>query len=160
VNVLETEYEVTVRTEAPAEAVWEEIHPLEVLMAGVPTITEAKISPDGRQASLIGGLSRWPPAWRQLEATAELLEAVAPERLRWSVTIPSLDWYFEGTFELAPVASNETNITHRGVLRCGHPLVSRLPHFAEGVLETHVEDLASRAGARAAKRFLAGRQLG
>jgi hypothetical protein len=108
----------------------------------------------------IGGLSRWPPAWRQLEATAELLEAVAPERLRWSVTIPSLDWYFEGIFELTPVASNETNITHRGVLRCGHRLVSRLPHFAEGVLETHVEDLASRAGARAAKRFLAGRQLG
>jgi carbon monoxide dehydrogenase subunit G len=160
VSVLETDYETMVRAEAPVEAVWEEIHPLEVLIAGVPTITDAQISPDGRQASITGGLSRWPPAWRSLEARAELIEAATRERLRWTVTIPSLEWHFEGTFQLAPVASDETNITYRGVLQCGHPLASRLPHLMVGVLETHVQDLASRAGRRAANRHLAERKLG
>lgn len=158
--MLETDYETRIRTQAPVEAVWEEIHPLERLLTGIPTVTSSKISTDGQRASITGGMARWPPSWRQLEATAEVIEAVAPERLRWAITIPSLDWHFDGTFELAPVASDETNITYRGVLRCGHPLASRLRHVVVGVLETHVQDLAARAGRRAANRTLAERALG
>jgi hypothetical protein len=58
------------------------------------------------------------------------------------------------------VASDETSLTYRGILRCTHPLASRLRHFMVGLLETHVQDMAARAGRRAANRSLAERTLG
>jgi len=158
--VREIQSEVRVRTEAPVHAVWDEIYPLDHLLENVPTVVSWEPSVDGKRAAIVGWFARWPVAWRSLAGTAEVTEAVAPERLRWATTIPSLGLTSEGTFELAPLGLDETSLTYRGVLRCGDRYAGRLRHVLTGVLEGHLDAVASRVATRAARRTLAERTLG
>jgi hypothetical protein len=73
-----------------------------------------------------------------------------------TVTVLDVGLYFVGTFELDPVAAEETNLTFQGELRCDHPLAGRLRHVLTGILETHIDAVATRIAARAA----AARALG
>jgi uncharacterized membrane protein len=154
------EWEARERVEAPADTLWEELWPLDHLLENVRTISSFEVSPDGRRASASGGLAQWPVMWREATGTAEVVEALTAEVLRWSMVIPSPELEFEGTFELTPAGAGETNLVYRGVLRCGDPHAGRLRHVLCGLLEYHLETVASRVATRAARRTSAARALG
>lgn len=153
------EWETRERVEASAATVWEELWPLDHLLENVRTISSFEVSPDGLRASASGGLAEWPVMWRKATGTAEVVEARTAEVLRWTMTIPSLQLDFDGTFELAPAGAVETNLVYRGVLRCADPYAGRLRHVLSGLLEYHLESVASRVATRAARRTSAARAL-
>jgi len=158
--VYETDYDLTIRTRAPVETVWDELRTLERLLENTPTVSSFSVDDDGRHASLVGGLTRWPVAWRSLAAEAEIVEVDPPHRLDWTLTVAELDLRFAGTFELTPVSAEETNLTYRGSLRCGDSPVCLLRHVLAGILEGHMEALATRLATRAARRTAAEQALG
>ena len=156
----EIQSEAKVRTAAPVQAVWDEISPLDHLLENVATITSWECCGDGTRASIVGWFARRPRVWNSLAGTAEVVEAVTPERLRWIVTVPTLELMSEGTFELTPLGLDETALTYRGVLRCGDRYAGCLRHVLTGVLEGHLESVAARVATRAERRTLAERTLG
>ena len=155
----ETDYAVTLRTAASAGAVWDELRTLERLFENMSTVSSYEVDADGHGATFLGALTRWPAAWRSLPGRAEVVASEPPGRVVWSVTIPDIDLHFVGTFELAPVAAEETNLTYSGVLCCGHRLSGRLGRVLEGVLEAYMDDLVTRIASRAARRAAAEQAL-
>jgi hypothetical protein len=158
--VREIQCEVNVRTEAPVQAVWDEISPLDHLLENVPTVVSWECDGAGTRATIVGWFARRPRVWSSLTGTAEVTEAMEPERLRWMTTVPSLELTSEGTFELTPLGLGETSLTYRGVLRCGDRYAGCLRHVLTGVLEGHLESVAARVATRAERRTLAERTLG
>jgi hypothetical protein len=82
-----------------------------------------------------------------------------PRRLEWAVTVPDVDLHFTGTFELEPVAADETKLTYRGVLQCGDRHAGRLRNSLAEILERHMDGLATRIASRAARRTAAAQAL-
>lgn len=158
--MFETDYALTLRAAAPLDTVWDELHTLERLLENVQTISSFEIEADGRHASFTGALTRWPASWRSLPGQAEITSTERPRRLGLTLTVPEVALQFVGTFELDPVAAEETNITYRGELHCEHPLAARLRHVLTGILETHMDALVTRIASRAARRTAAAHALG
>jgi hypothetical protein len=159
VGVYETDYALTIRTAAPLDAVWDELHTLERLLEHTPTVSSFEVDPGGGHASFTGSLVRWPASWRSLPGRAEIVAAEPERRLEWIVTIPDVQLRFAGTFELDPVAAEETNLTYSGVLRCDHRLASRLGRVLAVILESSMDALATRTASRAARRTAAAHAL-
>ena len=157
--MFEHEFESGSRAGAAAATVWDELWPLEHLIENVRTISSYEVAVDGDRATFTGGLSRWPALWREAAGTAELIEAVPRERLRWRVVIPTLEFEFTGSFELTPAGTQETNLVYRGALLCADPCAGRLRHVLTGLLETHLESVAERVATRASRRTSAARAL-
>ena len=156
----ETDHALSFRAAAPIDIVWDELHTLERLLENIPTISSFEVDADGRHASFTGALTRWPASWRALPGQAEITSSEPPRRLELTLTVPEVGLHFVGTFELASVAAEETNLTYRGELRCDHPLAARLRHVLTGILETHMDALATRIASRAARRTAAAHALG
>jgi carbon monoxide dehydrogenase subunit G len=158
--VYETDYALTLRAAAPLDTVWDELGALERVLENIPTISSFEVDVDGQHASFTGALTRWPASWRSLPGQVEITSSEAPRRLELTMTVPDVGLHFVGTFELDPVAAEETNVSYRGELRCDDPLVARLRHVLTGILESHIHALATRIASRAARRTAAAHALG
>lgn len=156
----EVSYEVTVRTEAPIAAVWDELRTLDRLLGHLPGISSVDLEPDGTTGSFTFVLSRLGRVWKQVEAQAAVTEAAEPRRLRWTMDIPAMEWEFDGTFELTPVGAGETALVYRGTMAFSDRYAGPLQPIQPDVLEEHLETLAARIAGRAARHALAERTLG
>ena len=159
-NMNEVSYEVTVRTEAPVDAVWDEVSTLDRLLGHVPAISSVELGPDGMTGSFTFVLSRLGRLWKRLETRATVTEVTPPGRLQWRLETPSLEWDFAGTFELTTVATDETTLVYRGTMRFSDRYAGPLQPIHAEVLEEHLDTLANRIAARAARHTLAERTLG
>lgn len=155
----EVSYEVTVRTEAPVAAVWDELSALDRLLGHMPAISSVELGADGTTGSFTFVLSRLGRLWQRVETRAIVTE-VTPQRLQWTLQIPSLEWEFRGSFELSPVGADETTLVYRGTMRFSEASTGPLHRIHAEILEEHVETLANRIAGRAARRTLAERTLG
>ena len=158
-NMNELSYEVTVRTEAPLGAVWDELCTLDRLLGHVPAISSVELDADGLTGSFTFVLSRLGRVWKVLETKAVVTEAT-PTSLQWTLQTPSVEWEFVGTFELEPVGTDETTLTYRGTMRFSDRYAGPLQPIHAVVLEKHLDTLASRIAGRAARHTLAERTLG
>jgi hypothetical protein len=156
----EESYQVTVRTEAPIVAVWDELSTLDRLLGHVPAISSMELGGDGRTGSFRFVLTRLGGVWKRVEAEAALTEVTEPRRLRWTLEMPSMEWGFDGTFELSPIGADETTLVYRGTMRFSDRYAGPLQPIHAEVLEEHLETLATRIAGRAARRTLAERTLG
>ncbi len=156
----EVSYEVMVRTEAPVAAVWDEVSTLDRLLGHVPAISAVELGPDGMTGSFTFVLSRLGHLWRRLETRATLTEVTPPSRLQWRLETPSLEWDFAGTFDLTPAGADETTLVYRGTMRFSDRYAGPLQPIHAEVLEEHLDTLANRIAARAARHTLAERTLG
>jgi carbon monoxide dehydrogenase subunit G len=156
----EVSYEVMVRTEAPVEAVWDEVSTLDRLLGHVPAISSVELGPDGMTGSFTFVLSRLGRLWKRLETRATVTEVTPPSRLQWRLETPSLEWDFAGTYELTPVGTDETTLVYRGTMRFSDRYAGPLQPIHAEVLEEHLDTLANRIAARAARHTLAERTLG
>jgi len=159
-NMNEVSYEVTVRTEAPVAAVWDELSTLHRLLGHVPGISAVQPDADGMTGSFTFVLSRLGRVWKRLETTAVVTEVTPPARLQWRLDTPSLEWEFAGTFELSPVGSDETTLVYRGTMRFSDRYAGPLQPIHAEVLEEHLDTLVNRIAGRAARHTLAARTLG
>jgi carbon monoxide dehydrogenase subunit G len=156
----EVSYEVTVRTEAPVAAVWDELSTLDRLLGHMPAISSVELGPDGMTGSFTFALSRLGRVWQRVETRAVVTEVTPPRRLQWTLQIPSLEWEFAGTFKLSPVGSDETTVAYRGTMRFSDRSTGPLHPIHGEVLEEHLATLANRIAGRAARHTLAERTLG
>lgn len=156
----EVSYEVTVRTEAPVAAVWDELSALDRLLGHMPAISSVELGADARTGSFTFVLSRFGRVWQRVETRAVVTDVVPPRRLQWTLQIPSLQWEFVGNFELSPVGSDETTLVYRGTMRFSDLSTGPLHPIHVEVLEEHLDTLASRIAGRAARHTLAERTLG
>jgi carbon monoxide dehydrogenase subunit G len=151
---------VTVRTPAPVAAVWEELSTLDRLLGHLPGIASVVLGGDGTTGSFTFFLSRLGRVWKRVEASASLIEVAGPRLLRWRVETPSLEFEFDGTFELEPVGSHETAVTYRGTMRFSDRYAGPLDPLGADVLEEHLEVVAGRIAGRAARHVAAEQALG
>ena len=156
----EVSYEVTVRTEAPVAAVWDELSALDRLLGHMPAISSMHLDADEMTGSFTFALSRLGRVWQRVETRAVVTKVSPPRRLRWMLQIPSLEWEFVGTFELSPVGADETTLVYRGMLLFSDRSTGPLQPVHREVLEEHLETLANRIAGRAARHTLAERTLG
>lgn len=156
----ELTYEVTVRTGAPLAGVWDELCTLDRLLGHVPAISSVELNADGSRGAFTFVLSRLGRLWKRLETTAAVTEVTPPRQLRWRIETPSLEWEFEGTFELSPAGAEETTLVYRGTTRFSDRYAGPLQAIHAEVLEEHLETVANRIAGRAARRTLAERTLG
>ncbi len=156
----EVSYEVTVRTEAPVAAVWDELSALDRLLGHMPAISSVELGADGTTGSFTFVLSRLGRVWQRVETRAVVIEVTPPQRLQWTLQIPSLEWDFVGTFELSPVGADETTLVYRGTMRFSEVSTGPLHRIHAEVLEEHLETLANRIAGRACRRTMAERTLG
>lgn len=101
-------------------------------------------------------------AWIQFLTTppSQRTTNAPPRQLRWRLETPSLEWEFDGTFELTPAGAEETTLVYRGTMRFSDRYAGPLQPIHAEVLEEHLETLANRIAGRAARRTLAERTLG
>jgi carbon monoxide dehydrogenase subunit G len=156
----EVSYEVTMRTDAPVAAVWDELCTLDRILRHLPGISTVELGTDGTTASFTFVLSRLGRVWKRLEAHAAVTELVAPRCLRWRIETPSLEWDFDGIFDLVPVGTAATTLAYRGTMCFSDRYTGPLQPIHADVLEEHLETLASRIASRAARHILAERTLG
>jgi len=156
----EVSYEVAMRTEAPVSAVWDELGTLDRILGHVPGISSVELGPDGTTASFSFVLSRLGRVWKQVEAQATVTETAGPRCLQWMIEMPALEWQFEGTFELSPVDTDETNLVYRGTMRYSDRYTGPLQAIHPEVLEEHLDTIATRIASRAARHVQAERTLG
>jgi len=97
---------------------------------------------------------------RRVEAAATVIEVRQPRLLRWRVETPSLEFEFDGTFELTPVGSDQTTLLYRGTMRFSDRYAGPLDPIQADVLEEHLETVASRVAGRAARHVAAEQALG
>jgi hypothetical protein len=80
-----------------------------------------------------------------------LIEVGEPRLLRWRVETPSLEFEFDGTFELTPVGTDETTLLYRGTMRFSDRYAGPLDPLHADLLEEHLETVATRIAGRAAR---------
>lgn len=156
----EVSYEVTVRIEASLAAVWDELCTLDRILGHVPAISSVELGADGMTGSFIFVLSRLGRVWKRLETSAVVIEVTPPRHLQWTLQTPSLEWEFVGTFELAPVGTDETTLVYRGTMRFSDRYAGPFQPIHAEVLEEHLATVANRIAGRAARHTLAERTLG
>jgi len=159
-NMNEVSYEVTVRTEAPVDAVWDEVSTLDRVLGHVPAISSVEFGADGMTGSFTFVLSRLGRVWNRFETIAIVTEVTPPGRLQWRLDTPSLEWEFVGTFELSPIGTDETTLVYRGTMRFSDRYAGPLQPIHAEVLEEHLDTLANRIASRAARHTVAERVLG
>ena len=156
----EVSYEVAVRTAAPVALVWEELSTLDRLLGQLPGISSVVFGADGTTGSFTFFLSRLGRVWKKVEASATVIEVGEPRLLRWRIETPTLEFEFDGSFELIPVGARETTVVYRGTMRVSDRYSGPLDPFQADVLEEHLETVASRVAGRAARRAQAEQALG
>jgi len=156
----EVSYGVTMRTAAPVAVVWEELSTLDRLLGHLPGISSVVLGADGTTGSFTFFLSRLGRVWKRVEASAALIEGGEPRLLRWKVETPSMEFQFDGTFELTPVGADETTLVYQGTMRFSDRYAGPLDPLHADVLEEHLETVAGRIAGRAARRIRAEQALG
>jgi hypothetical protein len=58
-------------------------------------------------------MARRHTVWKWFPGTAELVESVEAEQLRWTIKVPALDGAFESTFQLTLAGADETTLLYR-----------------------------------------------
>lgn len=137
----QTEYTFTVRAQAPADAVWDDIRSLDRLLENLPNISGLELDADGQQARFFGGLARWPASWRALAARAELLDCEAPRYIEWAVEVPALEGRLLG----------DLTLTYKAYLGCANRHACRLRCVLTGIRRRtwRGSSIGWRAGRRA-----------
>jgi hypothetical protein len=158
---LKADYEITIRVDAPASAVWEEITTLDQLLARAPEVVSVEPHPAEPDRAIWNGRMVWGRLQWNVDGDARILERSAPKHLLFSSEIPKLDAHYQGIFVLAPGAKDVTVLGYRGSFVCRHRLHRFMKPALTFVLKDHVETVATRVARRAAKhsRFEASMSL-
>src|SRR5205823_11193725 len=124
--------------------VWDELGTLDRLLGHLPGISSVVLGADGTTGSFSFFLSRLGRVWKRVDVSAALIEVGEPRLLRWRVETPSLEFEFDGTFELTPVGADETTLLYRGTMRFSDRYAGPLDPLHADVLEEHLETVATR----------------
>jgi hypothetical protein len=158
---LRADYEITLRVDAPASAIWEEISTLDQLLARAPEVVSVEPHPGEPDRAIWKGRMVWGRLQWNVDGDARILERKAGKHLLFSSEIPTLDAHYQGIFVLAPGAKDVTVLGYRGSFVCRHRLHRFMKPALTFVLKDHVETVATRVARRAAKhsRFEASMAL-
>jgi hypothetical protein len=158
---LTADYEITLRVDAPASALWEEIATLDQLLARAPEVISVEPHPGEPDRAIWQGRMVWGRLQWNVEGDARVLERNAGEHLLFSSEIATLDAHYQGIFVLAPGGKDVTVLGYRGSFVCRHRLHRFMKPALTFVLKDHVETVATRVARRASKhsRFEASMAL-
>ncbi len=149
--------ELTVRVRAPLSVVWQEIETIDRILAHTEMVVQSVVD-DRRVSAEIRARLRWGPFGWTLNGTATVTEAVAPERLVFTVDIPTMGMRQTGTFELTELSAEETTLRHTSEFVLGR-LGRSVKSVVDDEIETYVRVIVDGIAGRAARAWLAEQRL-
>jgi hypothetical protein len=158
--VMERTYERTVRVSAPMRALYGEMDSVELIARFLSEVDRVEPFDDLEDARgrFFGTVTIGPFSYR-LTGTL-MIERVDPPAGLWvRLRASNLPIEFDGRFEFAEAAAEETTLRYAATIRSAHPLMRWLRSWLIAALEAHVDTATELAAVRGGQYTRAERLL-